>query len=128
MNRLSEAQRVQVISALVEGNSIRATVRMTGVAKDTVIKLLAEVGQACADYQRRTLCNLPCQRIQCDEIWSFCYAKDKNVPEELRGKFGYGDVWTWVAMDAETKLVVCPVYNFTEQPPSFSPCAGWIPV
>jgi IS1 family transposase len=105
MNRLSEAQRVQVISALVEGNSIRATVRMTGVAKDTVIKLLAEVGQACADYQRRTLRNLPCQRIQCDEIWSFCYAKDKNVPEEKRGQFGYGDVWTWVAMDADTKLV-----------------------
>lgn len=96
MNRLSEAQRVQVISALVEGNSIRATVRMTGVAKDTVIKLLAEVGEACADYQRRTLRNLTCQRIQCDEIWSFCYAKDKNVPEELRGQFGYGDVWTWV--------------------------------
>jgi IS1 family transposase len=105
MNRLSEAQRVQVISALVEGNSIRATVRMTGVAKDTVIKLLAEVGQACADYQRRTLCNLPCQRIQCDEIWSFCYAKDKNVPEEKRGPFGYGDVWTWIAMDTDTKLV-----------------------
>jgi len=61
MNRLSEAKRVQVISALVEGNSIRATIRMTGVAKDMVIKLLAEVGQACADYQRRTLCNLACQ-------------------------------------------------------------------
>ena len=105
MNRLSEAQRVQVISALVEGNSIRATVRMTGVAKDTVIKLLAEVGQACTEYQDRVFRNLTCKRVQCDEIWSFCYAKDKNVPEEKRGQFGYGDVWTWTAMDADTKLV-----------------------
>lgn len=105
MNRLSEAQRIQVIAALVEGNSIRATVRMTGVAKDTVIKLLAEVGQSCAEYQDRVFRNLTSKRIQCDEIWSFCYAKDKNVPEEKRGQFGYGDVWTWTAMDAETKLV-----------------------
>ncbi|HTX16396.1 MAG TPA: IS1 family transposase [Candidatus Baltobacteraceae bacterium] len=106
MNRLSEAQRIQVVSALVEGNSIRATVRMTGVAKNTVVKLLAEIGEACADYQRRVLRDLPCKKLQCDEIWSFCYAKEKNVPEELRGK-GYGDVWTWVAICADTKLVPC---------------------
>jgi IS1 family transposase len=105
MNRLSEAQRVQVISALVEGNSIRATVRMTGVAKNTVIKLLAEVGLACTQYQSRVFRNLPCRRIQADEAWCFCYAKDKNVPEELRGTFGYGDVWTWTAICADTKLV-----------------------
>ncbi|MGB7310847.1 MAG: IS1 family transposase [Candidatus Acidiferrales bacterium] len=106
MNRLSDAQRIQVVSALVEGNSIRATVRMTGVAKNTVVKLLAEIGEACTDYQRRVLHDLPCKKIQCDEIWSFCYAKEKNVPEELRGK-GYGDVWTWVAICADTKLVPC---------------------
>src|SRR5712692_4926057 len=106
MNRLSQEQRVQVIAALVEGNSIRATVRMIGVAKNTVIKLLAEIGQACAEYQDKTLRNLPCKRIQCDEIWSFCYAKQKNVPADKQGQFGYGDVWTWVALDADSKLVV----------------------
>jgi IS1 family transposase len=100
-------RQIAVISALVEGNSIRATVRMTGVAKDTVIKLLAKVGQACAEYQDKTLRNLPCKRIQCDEIWSFCYAKEKNVPEELRGTFGYGDVWTWTALCADTKIIPC---------------------
>ena len=107
MNTLNVERQIQVISALVEGNSIRATVRMTGVAKDTVIKLLANVGRACAEYQDNALRNLPCKRIQCDEIWSFCYAKEKNVPEELRGKFGYGDVWTWTALCAETKIVPC---------------------
>jgi IS1 family transposase len=107
MNNLPIERQIQVISALVEGNSIRATVRMTGAAKDTVVKLLARVGEACADYQRRTLRNLPCKRLQCDEIWSFCYAKEKNVPQELRGKFGYGDVWTWTALCADTKLIAC---------------------
>lgn len=84
---------------------MRATCRMTGVARDTVDQLLREAGQACAEYQDRTLRNLPCKRIQCDEIWSFCYAKEKNVPEEKRGKFGYGNVWTWTALCADTKLV-----------------------
>jgi IS1 family transposase len=107
MNNLPVEQQIAVISALVEGNSIRATVRMTGVAKDTVIKLLARIGQRCAEYQDKTLRNLPCKRIQCDEIWSFCYAKEKNVPEDLRGKFGYGDVWTWTALCADTKIIPC---------------------
>ncbi|MGB6547156.1 MAG: IS1 family transposase [Candidatus Acidiferrales bacterium] len=107
MNTLPIERQAAVIAALVEGNSIRATVRMTGVAKDTVIKLLARIGVACAEYQRKTLRNLPCKRIQCDEIWSFCYAKEKNLPAELRGKFGYGDVWTWTAICADTKLVPC---------------------
>jgi IS1 family transposase len=107
MNTLPIERQAAVISALVEGNSIRATVRMTGVAKDTVIKLLAKVGQACAEYQDKTLRNLSCKRIQCDEIWSFCYAKEKNVPAEKRGQFGYGDVWTWTALCADTKLVPC---------------------
>jgi IS1 family transposase len=105
MNRLKREKQVQVIAVLVEGNSINATVRMTGVAKHTILKLLADLGNACADYQDRTFRNLKCKRIQCDEIWAFCYAKEKNVPAEKRGKFGYGDVWTWVAIDADTKLV-----------------------
>ena len=105
MNKLSTEKRSQVVAALVEGNSIRATVRMTGVSKNTIAKLLLELGAACADYLDKALVNLTCKRIQCDEIWSFCYAKDKNVPEEKRGQFGYGDVWTWTAMDADTKLI-----------------------
>ena len=105
MNRLNRTRQAQVIAALVEGNSINATVRMTGVAKHTILKLLADLGPACADYQDRTFRNLGCKRIQCDEIWQFCYAKAKNVPAEKRGQFGYGDVWTWVAIDADTKLV-----------------------
>lgn len=105
MNKLSYEKRVQVINALVEGCSINATSRMTGVAKNTILKLLVDVGMACADYQDRVLRNLNCKRIQCDEIWQFCYAKEKNVPAEKKGQFGFGDVWTWVAIDADTKLV-----------------------
>jgi IS1 family transposase len=105
MNKLTREKRIQVIAALVEGNSIRSTVRMTGVAKNTVVKLLEEVGSVCAEYQDKTLRNLTCKRIQCDEIWSFCYAKQKNVPEDKQGVFGYGDVWTWTAIDSDTKLV-----------------------
>jgi IS1 family transposase len=107
MNTLPIERQIQVVAALVEGNSVRATVRMTGVAKDTVLSLLEGLGQACADYQDRAFRNLTCKRIQCDEIWSFCYSKEKNVPEEKRGVFGFGDVWTWTALDAETKLIPC---------------------
>ncbi len=105
MNKMSVKRRTQVIACLVEGNSVRATCRMTGTAKGTVLKLLADLGQACREYQDRVLRELPCKRVQCDEIWSFCYAKGKNVPEDLRGQFGYGDVWTWTAICADTKLV-----------------------
>jgi IS1 family transposase len=105
MNRLKPEQRAAVIAALVEGNSIRATVRMTGVAKNTVTKLLADIGTVCSVYQDRAMRDLRCERIQCDEIWSFCYSKQKNVPLDKRGEYGYGDVWTWVAIDADTKLV-----------------------
>lgn len=105
MNKLSIEKRTQVIQALVEGNSIRATCRMTNTAKGTVTRLLASIGEACAKYQDEHLINLPCKTIQCDEIWSFCYAKQKNVPEDKQGQFGYGDVWTWTAIDADTKLV-----------------------
>jgi hypothetical protein len=79
MNKLSNAKRVQVVAALVEGNSIRATVRMTGVAKNTVTKLLVDLGRACDEYQRRTIVNLKSRRIECDEIWAFVYSKEKNA-------------------------------------------------
>jgi IS1 family transposase len=105
MNKLSREKQVQVIAALVEGNSVNSTVRMTGVHKTTVLKLLARLGTACADYQDRAMRNLKCKRIQCDEIWQFVYAKEKNVPAEMKGKFGVGDVWTWVGLDADSKLV-----------------------
>ncbi len=106
MNKLPVEKRTAVVAALVEGNSIRATCRMTGVAKGTVLKLLVELGRACDRYQRETLVNLKCRRIQCDEIWAFCYAKERNVPAKFRGLPGYGDVWTWTAMDADTKLMI----------------------
>jgi IS1 family transposase len=105
MNKLSTARRSQVVAALVEGNSVRATCRMTGVDKGAVLKLLVDLGAACERFQNETLRGLKSQRIQCDEIWEFCYAKQKNVPERMQGTWGVGDVWTWVAMDADTKLV-----------------------
>lgn len=107
MNRLSLDKRVQIVNALVEGNSLRAASRLCDVAFNTVLKLLPEIGQACEEYQKRVLVNLNCRRLQCDEIWSFCYAKEKNVPLDLRGKHGFGDVWTWTAICADTKIVPC---------------------
>ena len=106
MNKLSMERKAQVIRTLAEGNSIRATCRITNTAKGTVIKLVRDVGKASREYQDKRLRNLSCQRVECDEIWSFCYAKAKNVPEDKQGQFGYGDVWTFVAIDADTKLVV----------------------
>jgi len=105
MNKLSTEKRMQIIFCLVEGTGINATARINRVSKNTVLKLLRDVGKACSEYQDKTLRNLSCKRIEADEIWSFCYAKEKNVPRDLKGKFGYGDVWTWTAIDAETKLV-----------------------
>jgi IS1 family transposase len=105
MNKLSLERKTQVIKVLCEGNSIRSTARITGTAINTVVKLLREVGSACLDYQDRAMRNLNCKKLQCDEIWSFVYAKDENVPKEHSGKFGYGDVWTFTAIDADTKLV-----------------------
>jgi IS1 family transposase len=105
MNRLSLERQAQVIRVLCEGNSIRSTARITGTAINTVVKLLRDVGKACAEYQDEHLRNLPCKHIQADEIWSFCYAKEKNVPQNKQGQLGYGDVWTWTAIDADTKLV-----------------------
>ncbi len=105
MNRLATERRAQIIGSLVEGNSIRATVRMTGAAKNTVTKLLVDLGHACTDYQDQAMRGLPCTTIQCDEIWAYCYSKAKNVPQEHQGTFGYGDVWTWTALCADTKIV-----------------------
>lgn len=105
MNRLSLQQRAQVISALVEGTAINAIVRMTGISKPTILKLLKDVGAACMEFENKTLRNLPCKHVECDEVWSFCYAKDKNVPLDKEGQFGYGSVWTWTALDADTKLL-----------------------
>ena len=107
MNKLGQERRVQVVKALVEGNSINGTVRMTGVAKNTVLKLLADLGSACLDYQETTLRNLNLRYIECDEIWEFCYAKERNVPAEYNGDIRYCDVWTWTGIDADTKLVPC---------------------
>jgi IS1 family transposase len=107
MNKLSNEKRTQVIAALVEGNSMLAVSRMTGVAKNTVSKLLADIGEACLAYQDKVFRNLKCRRVQCDEIWSFVGKKQKQVTEEERYSFGVGDVYTWVAIDADTKLVPC---------------------
>ena len=106
MNQLDSAKRAQVVSCLVEGNSIRATVRMTGVAKNTVVKLLCDLGRACSDYQDKTFVNLKCKRLQCDEIWSFVGAKESNCTGEMKAR-GNGDAWTWTAICADSKLIPC---------------------
>src|SRR6267378_2269409 len=105
MNKLDSAKRAQVVAALVEGNSIRATVRMTGVAKNTIARLLIELGAACSAYMDKTLRNLPCKLIQVDEIWSFVGAKQKNV-RVYEDMPWMGDTWVWVAMCADSKLIV----------------------
>lgn len=107
MNKLSAIERARIVAALVEGNSIRSTVRMTGFAQNTVTKLLVDLGGACSEYQANVMHDLPCRRLQCDEIRSFCYSKQKNVSPAHQGEFGYGDVWTWTAIDSDTKLVPC---------------------
>ena len=105
MNRLSTAKRTQVIGALVEGNSINATCRMFGVGKHTVLRLLEDAGCACAEYHHSHVRNIRVRRLQCDEIWQFIGAKRKNVTPEQEQQ-GWGDSWTWTAIDADTKLCV----------------------
>ena len=105
MNRLPLERRAQIVGLLAEGTSLRATSRLADVSINTVTKLLVDMGTACERYQDQALRNLKCKRIQCDEIWSFVYAKAKNLPEKYAGAFGYGDVWTWTALDADSKLV-----------------------
>ena len=104
MNCLDTKTRAQIVSCLIEGCSIRATVRMTGAAKNTVVKLLADLGTVCAEYHDRYVRGLRVRRLQCDEIWQFVGSKAKNVSIEKKQE-GWGDVWTWVAIDADTKLV-----------------------
>lgn len=106
MNKLSTEERARVITALVEGNSINATCRMTGVAKMTVLKLLRDVGFACLAFHDRTVRNVAAQKVQCDEVWSFCYAKDRNLPATMRGRNDVGTIWTWTAIDADSRLIV----------------------
>jgi len=105
MNKLSSPQRAHIIRLLVEGNSMRATSRIAVVSINTVMKLLVDAGKICSDYQDQTLRNLPCKRLQLDEIWAFCYAKQRNVPLTKSAPERAGDIWTWVALDADTKLV-----------------------
>src|SRR5471032_647721 len=105
MNRLSEAQRAKVVAVLVEGNSLRATARITGVARMTIEKLLRDLGAACTRFHDATVRSLKTQRVQCDEIWSFVGAKEKNATPEQKAA-GWGDAWTWTAIDADSKLMI----------------------
>src|SRR5712691_9186436 len=106
MNQLSNEERMRVVAALIEGNSLRSITRMTGVHRTTVMKLLCDLGRACSEYQDKAFQNLSCKRVQCDEIWTFVYAKGKNCSAEQKAKGG-GDCWTWVALDPDSKLVPC---------------------
>src|SRR5436189_4692344 len=106
MNRLPRERRAQIVGLLAEGNSLRATSRLADVSINTVTKLLLDVGAACEEYQDKTIRGLKTKRVQCDEIWAFGYAKAKNLPEQYKGAAGYGDVWTWTALDADSKLIV----------------------
>jgi IS1 family transposase len=105
MNRLSLADRARILACLVEGSSLRATSRMVDVSLNTVLKFVRDLGMACAVYQNEHLRGIASKRVQCDEIWSFIGSKEKNVPKDQRG-FGRGDVYTWIAIDADTKLVM----------------------
>lgn len=102
MNKLPLQTRAQIVRLLVEGNSLRATSRITGTSINTVTKLLVDVGKACMKFHDEKVRNVTSKKIQCDEIWSFCYAKERNLPEGKQG----GSVWTWTALDADTKLIV----------------------
>ena len=107
MNKLSIQDRVQILKCLAEGVGVNAAARMTGKSKNTVLKLLADVGEACALYQDRAMNNLPCKRVQVDEIWSFIGAKQKNVRRNDEAHAEYGDAYTFTAIDPDTKLMPC---------------------
>ncbi|HEY9537181.1 MAG TPA: IS1 family transposase [Kiloniellaceae bacterium] len=106
MNKLPLQKRVQILSMLVEGSSMRSISRITGVSINTVTKLLVDAGQACAAYHDEAVREVPAQRVQCDEIWSFCYAKAKNVERAKAAPEGAGDVWTWTALDSDSKMIL----------------------
>lgn len=105
MNKLSLQKRAQILGMLVEGNSLRSTSRMADVSFNTVLKMIGDAGCALAAYHNEHVRNLTCNKVQCDEIWSFCYAKEKNVKTAKAAPQGSGDAWTWVAIDADTKLI-----------------------
>ena len=106
MNKLNEQKRIQVLIMLVEGNSMRSVSRVCGVSINTVSKLLVDTGKACAAHHHEHVRNVTARRVQCDEIWSFVYAKQKNVPDAKDAPAGAGDVWTWTAIDADSKLII----------------------
>lgn len=106
MNKLPLHKRVMILSMLVEGMSMRSISRTVGVSINTVTKLLVDAGEACAAYHDETVHNVSAKRVQCDEIWSFCYAKAKNVPEAKAAPEGAGDVWTWTAIDSDSKMIL----------------------
>lgn len=106
MNKLTKEKRAMILMMLVEGSSMRSTSRVSDVSINTVTKLLIDAGTVCAEYQDNHLINVKSKRVQCDEIWSFCYSKEKNVSEENKGVLGHGDVYTWTAIDADTKLAI----------------------
>jgi IS1 family transposase len=105
MNKLDRKARARILHLLCEGSSIRAITRLTGASKNTVIKLVIDAGKAASWYQDRVFRNLTCKRVQVDEIWNFVYAKQKNVPTAKTAQVDAGDVWTWTAIDADTKLM-----------------------
>jgi IS1 family transposase len=105
MNKLSRTDRAKILGLMVEGVSLRAISRVTGASKNTIVKLLEDAGEAFSDYQDRTMRNLTCKRIQVDEIWAFVYAKAKNVATAKSAPEEAGDIWTWMAIDADTKLI-----------------------
>jgi IS1 family transposase len=107
MNKLSTEKRAQILHCIVEGNSLRATARLTDTAINTVVNLMIDAGKACSAYQDKAMRNLNCKHLQCDEIWSFVGCKQKNATTREHMKKSWGDVWTWTALDAETKLVPC---------------------
>ena len=106
MRKLSLEKRALLVGLLVKGNSIRASSRLSGVAYNSVLTFVGDIGRACTDFQDETIRNVTAQRVQADEIWAFCYAKDKNVPDAMKGQDGVGSVWTWVALDADSKLAI----------------------
>ena len=106
MNKLPLAKRTQILAMLCEGSSMRSISRVADVSINTVSKLLVEAGEACLSVHDETVRNVKASRIQCDEIWSFCHAKEKNVATAKAAPEGAGDVWTWTAIDADTKLIV----------------------
>jgi IS1 family transposase len=114
MNQMSTAKRAAVVRSLVEGNSMRSTTRMTGAGKNTIARLLIELGRVCANYHDEHVRNVSAKRIECDEVWSYIAMKEKNIPERLQGEYGYGDVWLWTGIDSDSKLMVSYMFGMRD--------------